>query len=766
MALRVLLVDDHAGFRQQARQLLEAEGLNVVGEATSGAQALDLLRDDPADVVVLDVVLPGRDGIDVADEIAALHRPPAVILTSSRSATDFGDRLALAPVRGFLPKADLSAAAIDRLLRSGGSGSRSSQPATAATAASTLPGVEGRPPGPPVSAGPVPVAAPARPFGPRWLRIVAWPATVLVGLFAVQALLRSPLLPTGLIEDEVVDPRQVILAVTLIGGSTALAGLGAWWRRPDRFAGPLLVAAAWAWFIGATSWAIGGGALQGYYVLLIAGLVLAYPSGRLGAVPRLILVAMLAVVLASTLGRMLFEANPGGFSANCYPPEPLCAPVPGAFVDAALGGGNSDELDLYDNLDLWFQLALLAGAALAVAVVAGRWVLATGPRRRVLAPPLAMGVALTAAVAVAVVQRQSSVSSPIPGALGTGLALGLAAMPHAFTWDLVQGRLARAKVADLVVSLGAGPGPEGMRGALSRALSDRSVSVLVWSGEAGGYLDEAGNPAELPGAGSGSGRSFTVLERQGQPLGAIVYDAALREDPALLDSVAAAAATAIENDRLQSEVEAQLAEVQASRARIVAAGDQQRERLERDLHDGAQQQLVALAIELRSARLRVDPAQQPELAEALANASARAESAVGELRELAQGIHPVVLTEAGLAAGIESLARRATIPVTVDADIPHGLPPAVETTAYFLVSEALANVAKHAGASGAQVRASVAGDVLRIEIADDGIGGADPANGTGLRGLTDRVAAVGGSLFVLSPARGGTQLLAEIPCAS
>ncbi len=503
---------------------------------------------------------------------------------------------------------------------------------------------------------------------------------------------------------------------------------------------------------------------QGYYVLLIAGLVLAYPSGRLGAASRLILVAMLAVVLASTLGRVLFETNPAGFSANCYPPEPLCAPVPGAFVDAALGGGNPDELDLYDNLDLWFQLALLAGAALAVAVVAGRWALATGPRRRVLAPPLAMGVALTAAIAVAVVQRQSSVSSPIPGALGAGLAIGLAAMPHAFTWDLVQGRLARAKVADLVVSLGSGPGPEGMRGALSRALSDRSVSVLVWSDEAGAYLDEAGRPADLPRG--DPGRSFTVLERQGQPLGAIVYDPALLEDPALLDSVAAAAATAIENDRLQAEVEAQLVEVQASRARIVAAGDQQRERLERDLHDGAQQQLVALAIELRSARLRVDAEQQPELAEALANASARAESAVGELRELARGIHPVVLTEAGLAAGIESLARRATIPVTVDVDIPPGLPPAVETTAYFLVSEALANVAKHAGASGAQVRASVAGGVLRIEIADDGIGGADPARGTGLRGLTDRVAAVGGSLFVLSPAGGGTQLLAEIPCAS
>ena len=208
MALRVLLVDDHAGFRQQARQLLEAEGLNVVGEATSGAQALDLLRDDPADVVVLDVVLPGRDGIDVADEIAALPRPPAVILTSSRSATDFGDRLALAPVRGFLPKADLSAAAIDRLLRRrrrlevepAGNGRR--QPRH------RLPGVDGRPPARRRAPDRSPSRRPPGRSGRRWLRIAAWPATVLVGLFAVQALLRSPLLPTGLIEDEVVDPGR------------------------------------------------------------------------------------------------------------------------------------------------------------------------------------------------------------------------------------------------------------------------------------------------------------------------------------------------------------------------------------------------------------------------------------------------------------------------------------------------------------------------------------------------------------------------------
>jgi signal transduction histidine kinase len=303
-----------------------------------------------------------------------------------------------------------------------------------------------------------------------------------------------------------------------------------------------------------------------------------------------------------------------------------------------------------------------------------------------------------------------------------------------------------------------------MRAALSRALSDRSLSVLVWSPDATAYLDEVGQATDLPD--HDPARSFTLLERQGQPLGAIVYDAALREDPALLSSVSAAAATSIENDRLQEEVQAQLAEVQASRARIVATADEQRQRLERDLHDGAQQQLVALAIDLRSARLRVDPAVQPELARTLLGASARADSAISELRELARGIHPTVLTEAGLAAALESLAQRAQFPVTVEAPLPARLPAAVEATAYFLVAEALTNSAKHARAREAWVRAELIGDRLHIEVADDGIGGADVAGGTGIRGLADRVAALNGSLRLESPAGGGTRLVAEIPCGS
>jgi DNA-binding NarL/FixJ family response regulator/signal transduction histidine kinase len=659
MADRVILVDDHAAFRARARALLEAEGLDVVGEAATGADALDLVRRQRADVVLLDVVLPDHDGFEVAEGISSLLHPPAVILTSSRDAADFGDRLARAPVRGFLPKAEISAAAIDRLLRRG-----QRQDGASATSSRRMLHILT-----PLAPRPARARSPnlARALGPTWVRFAAWPLSAAVGLIALHAMLTSDFLAPGNLEMDSLDPGPVVAGVALVGWSTAIAGLGAWWRRPDRYAGPLLVAAAWAWFIGAASWATDGGAFQGYYVLLIAALLVTYPSGRLASpAARLLVVFMLAVLAASTVGRLVFDAGPAGYDPNCLLPDPLCAPIPDAFVNATYSPGspNLNALDVYDTLDLGFQLTLFAGAALALAAAADRWVRATGPNRRVLGPSLALGVALTAAVGVAVLRRQPGFDTAIPDALGASLVVALAAMPHAFTWDLVRGRLARTKVADLVVSLGASPTREGMRAALSRALGDHSVSVLVWSPDVTAYLDEVGRPTELPH--EDPARSVTLLGSQGQPLGAIVYDAALREDPGLLESVSAAAATAIENDRLQEEVLAQLAEVRASRARIVATADEQRQRLERDLHDGAQQQLVALAMDLGSARLRVDPAVHPDLARTLESASARADSAISELRELAHGIHPVVLTEAGLVAALDSLAQRAPFPVTVE----------------------------------------------------------------------------------------------------
>jgi signal transduction histidine kinase len=219
------------------------------------------------------------------------------------------------------------------------------------------------------------------------------------------------------------------------------------------------------------------------------------------------------------------------------------------------------------------------------------------------------------------------------------------------------------------------------------------------------------------------------------------------------------------NERLQAEVEAQLEEVRASRARIVEAADAERKRVERDLHDGAQQRLVSLSLLLRLARSKVGPDADPALGAALADATDAAKATLAELRELARGIHPQILTEAGLGPAIESLAHRSTLAVEVDAAIGR-YPPVVEATAYFVVSEALANAAKYAEPSRVAVRVHELAGRLVVEVVDDGVGGAAPAGGTGLRGLTDRLAAIGGTLDVHSPTGKGTRLVGRIPVAT
>jgi len=254
-----------------------------------------------------------------------------------------------------------------------------------------------------------------------------------------------------------------------------------------------------------------------------------------------------------------------------------------------------------------------------------------------------------------------------------------------------------------------------------------------------------------------------VLEHEGWRIAALVYDASLLEDPELVRAAGAAARMALENARLQAELRAQLAEVRASRARIVEAGDAERRRLERDLHDGAQQRLLGIRLALRLARGELG--QNVSAAEELlGEAEAEIEQTLVELRALARGIHPAVLTEEGLRPAVETLARRASLPVHVEALPGSRLPPAVEAAAYFVASEALANVAKHASATGVTIAIRRENDSLVIHIADDGVGGADPVSGTGLVGLRDRVEALNGSLRVESPPGHGTRLHAEIPC--
>ncbi len=227
-------------------------------------------------------------------------------------------------------------------------------------------------------------------------------------------------------------------------------------------------------------------------------------------------------------------------------------------------------------------------------------------------------------------------------------------------------------------------------------------------------------------------------------------------------AAAAAAGIAIENARLHAEVRAQLEEVLASRQRIVEAGDRERRRVERNLHDGAQQRLATLALSL--AMLRDRDGADPATAAALTQAAAELKQAISDLRELARGIHPALLTEEGLPAAVESLVDRSSLPVRFAADFDARLPVAVEAAAYFVVSESLANVAKYARASTARVKLSLCDGTLRVEVLDDGIGGADPGRGSGLRGLEDRVCALRGDFCVETPAGGGTRVFAEIPC--
>jgi signal transduction histidine kinase len=215
--------------------------------------------------------------------------------------------------------------------------------------------------------------------------------------------------------------------------------------------------------------------------------------------------------------------------------------------------------------------------------------------------------------------------------------------------------------------------------------------------------------------------------------------------------------------KLDAELRDRLEELRASRARLVQAGDAERRRLERDLHDGAQSRLVGLALLLRTARTRATA--DPELATLLDRAQEELQTSLGELRELARGIHPAVLTERGLAPALDGLVSRAPVPVTVETDTVERLPGPVESAAYFVVSEALANVAKYARASHATVRVRRENGRVTVDVTDDGVGGADAARGSGLRGLADRVAALDGTLSLDSPPGRGTRLHAEIPCA-
>jgi signal transduction histidine kinase len=545
-------------------------------------------------------------------------------------------------------------------------------------------------------------------------------------------------------------PGGAEIAVSLlVGWSFVASGLVAWERRPGNPIGKVMVATGFAWFAHEMVWATAalpwtlGQLLESTYLLGAGFLLLSFPDGRLHtAAERCVMATAVLIVGPLQIAWLLLGY---GDARGCDCPDNV--------MQVADAPGASEAI-------VRVQQGL--GAALAVAtiaVVARRWRSSSPSRRLAIAPVLVTGAVMFAVIIPWTLN--DAFSEPLDEWPDVAVQLALAAVPVAFLIGLLRTRLARGAVADLVVELGGQVAPGTLRAALARALRDPSLTVAYWLAHGSRFVDADGLTVTLP---DGPERAVTEVRREGRRIAALVHDPALADEPELVASAGAAAGLALENERLQAELRARLEELRASRARIVEAAQAERRRIERDLHDGTQQRLVSIAMTLGLAdsRLERDPSTVRSL---LDQARAALTEALRELRELSQGIHPGILTERGLPAALEELAYGARLPLELDIGLSERLPDRVEAAAYYVVSEALTNIAKHAEASAVRVHVQRIDGRAVVEVADDGIGGADGAQGTGLRGLADRVDALGGRLHVESPPGRGTIVHAEIPCA-
>jgi len=553
----------------------------------------------------------------------------------------------------------------------------------------------------------------------------------------------------------------LLLADLAVGWSMIATGLIIADQRPGNRIGPLAVLTGFVWFAGdATSAdtatvAYLGELVHGWFDPLFALVVLAYPTGRFERRPeRLLAIGFIVVQGAWTLTKVI------GAAPIAWWPCPDCLDT----VDAWIGA--QDAMATIGTI----ETALLTALSLGVlGLLLVRWAQASGAARRRRAPVVAAGVVLalgfTGGFLLQTIAPASARTTEgelrvlVLAILRVGVAVGL-------LLGVLRDTAARGRIADLVVGLGDLPSVAVLEASLRDALADPSVRVYRWDAALAGYRDADGQAARPPE--DGPARAVVAIDDAGSaaPGLRIALDPALRDDPGLVAAAVAAIRLAVENERLQAEVRTQLDDVRASRARIVEAQDVERRRLERDLHDGAQQRLVSLQLSLQLLRRQLDGDTDPAVLAELDAASAEARAAVTEIRELARGVHPAILSEAGLGAALLSLAERSPVPVTVESSVDERLPSPVEATAYFVVAEALTNAAKHADATRVEVHARRDGADLRLEISDDGRGGADVADGTGLRGLDDRVAALGGTFRLSSPPDGGTRIVVELPCAS
>ncbi|GAA3549588.1 sensor histidine kinase [Kribbella ginsengisoli] len=481
----------------------------------------------------------------------------------------------------------------------------------------------------------------------------------------------------------------------------------------------------------------------------LALLLLAFPDGRLkhGWERAFVLATVVALVCWTVIPMAWLRPDAYG-----------CTDCPAGLnlleVDDPLRGLRN----IYEVLPS--RAYFLAPMLLLLAVVCVvRWARASRARKRITGVVLLAAIPLLLAMTTQIIYFSFKLYDRYPGFVDPLYQFTMyAGLAHPVAYLLSLWRLwsRKAKVSGLVLELAGQPSAELLERAVGKALGDPTLVVGRWDGRR--YVTADGCTLEPTSEGT---RRTTYLESEGKPLAVVVHDSALLDDGALLDSVGAVTRLAVDNERLQAELTAQLEEVRASRSRIVAATDGERRRLERDLHDGAQQRLVTLTLD---ARLAAANSSDPAVRQSVAAIADGLTVALAELRELARGIHPSMLGENGLGSCLQTLAERSAVPVRLVGVSERRYPVAVETAAYFVVSEALANAAKHAMASEVVVSLVDTGGRLVVEVADDGVGGADPAAGSGLGGLADRVASVDGVLRVESKPGDGTRVVAEFPC--
>jgi signal transduction histidine kinase len=401
-------------------------------------------------------------------------------------------------------------------------------------------------------------------------------------------------------------------------------------------------------------------------------------------------------------------------------------------------------------------VAIVLGSVLAAAAVRG-YLGTVGPARHGRAYGMRAAVAVAAVLIGSGAARLLSLGGEaniavlwIAQVVFAGVAVGL-------TLGLVRGVGERVAVTDLVVEFAGRPRPT-LQAALARALGDPTLQV-GYVAEAGRYVDAAGRPLELPAA--DADRAITPIRLHDREVGVLVHDPSVMESADFADSVAAAAELMAANARLQGQVRTQIAEVAASRRRLIEAGAEERQRLSNRLREGVEDRLHDLATAFDALIGRAEGA-SGGMPEALEPLRKQLQQVLADLDNLGQGLHPPGLDRAGLSGALHELVQRCPLPVHLEADTVV-VPPEVAAAAYFVAAEALANVTKHAEASAATLTLRLTPDRLSIMVVDDGVGGAELAAGSGLRGLVDRIEALGGSLWLESPHGAGTRLAAEVP---